>query len=46
MRIALSTVLIAFIRAALAVGPDPDQIKNLVTFGDSYTDAVGYICVP
>ena len=26
---------------ALAAGPAPGQIKNLVTFGDSYTDIVG-----
>ena len=24
----------------LAAGPAPNQIKNLVTFGDSYTDIV------
>ncbi|KAK7688808.1 hypothetical protein QCA50_008348 [Cerrena zonata] len=39
MRITLSTLLIAFVGAAIAVGPGPNQIKNLVTFGDSYTDA-------
>lgn len=26
--------------AAQHVGPQPGQIKNLVTFGDSYTDVV------
>ena len=26
--------------AAFAAGPRPGQIKNLVTFGDSYTDVV------
>lgn len=26
--------------SALAAGPFPGQIKNLVTFGDSYTDVV------
>ena len=26
--------------AVAAVGPSPRQIKNLVTFGDSYTDVV------
>lgn len=26
--------------AAAAAGPSPNQIKNLVTFGDSYTDVV------
>ena len=26
--------------AALTAGPLPNQIKNLVTFGDSYTDIV------
>ena len=25
---------------AAAVGPEPGQITNLVTFGDSYTDVV------
>ena len=40
VRITLSTLLVAFVGAAAAVGPTPYQIKNLVTFGDSYTDAV------
>ena len=40
VRITLSTLLVAFVGAVAAVGPAPDQIKNLVTFGDSYTDAV------
>ena len=26
--------------SGLAAGPSPGQIKNLVTFGDSYTDIV------
>ena len=30
--------IIAF--SAFAAGPAPGQIKNLVTFGDSYTDVV------
>ena len=29
-----------FVKAALSAGPSPSQIKNLVTFGDSYTDVV------
>ncbi|EJF59315.1 hypothetical protein DICSQDRAFT_181996 [Dichomitus squalens LYAD-421 SS1] len=33
--IALATSLVV---SALAAGPSPGQIKNLVTFGDSYTD--------
>ena len=28
---------------AASVGPAPGQIKNLVTFGDSYTDVVSLI---
>ncbi|THH26384.1 hypothetical protein EUX98_g7799 [Antrodiella citrinella] len=28
------------VQAALAAGPLPGQVKNLVTFGDSYTDVV------
>ncbi|TCD62320.1 hypothetical protein EIP91_007060 [Steccherinum ochraceum] len=32
--------VVAFAASALAVGPAPSQIKNLVTFGDSYTDVV------
>ncbi|TCD62319.1 hypothetical protein EIP91_007059 [Steccherinum ochraceum] len=32
--------LLAFAACALAAGPVPGQIKNLVTFGDSYTDVV------
>ena len=40
VRITFSTLLVAFVGAVAAVGPAPDQIKNLVTFGDSYTDAV------
>ncbi|PIL25384.1 hypothetical protein GSI_13274 [Ganoderma sinense ZZ0214-1] len=28
----------ATVLSAAAAGPDPEQIKNLVTFGDSYTD--------
>lgn len=27
---------------AAALGPDPGSIKNLVTFGDSYTDIVSH----
>ncbi|KAM5533673.1 hypothetical protein V8D89_012640 [Ganoderma adspersum] len=30
--------------SAFAVGPQPGQIKNLVTFGDSYTKIVGATC--
>lgn len=35
--IAVQSVVAA---AAASVGPHPGQIKNLVTFGDSYTDVV------
>jgi len=31
---------LAFVATVLAVGPSPGQIRNLVTFGDSYTDVV------
>lgn len=33
-------VALALAAAVLAVGPFPGQIRNLVTFGDSYTDVV------
>ncbi|KAK7685016.1 hypothetical protein QCA50_011851 [Cerrena zonata] len=39
MVLSLSFAL-AWVGVALAVGPSPSQIKNLVTFGDSYTDVV------
>ena len=32
--------LLATTSALAALGPAPGQIKNLVTFGDSYTDVV------
>ena len=44
VRIAFSTLLVAFVGAVAAVGPAPNQIKNLVTFGDSYTDIVSEQC--
>lgn len=36
------TTLVVLVAAQLAAtqGPQPGQIKNLVTFGDSYTDVV------
>ena len=42
LRQLLSTVALANVVAlsAFAAGPFPWQIKNLVTFGDSYTDVV------
>ena len=33
------------LHSAFAAGPQAGQIKNLVTFGDSYTDIVGSIPV-
>lgn len=36
------SVALAFAGFALAKGPSPSQIKNLVTFGDSYTDVVSF----
>lgn len=33
-------VPLLYAAAGAAVGPSPTQIKNLVTFGDSYTDVV------
>ncbi|KAI0077023.1 carbohydrate esterase family 16 protein [Panus rudis PR-1116 ss-1] len=36
----LACTFFAYIWLAHAVGPSPNQIKNLVTFGDSYTDVV------
>ena len=36
----VAIVPLLFAGAALAAGPRPNQIKNLVTFGDSYTDIV------
>lgn len=36
-------VLMAGGALAASVGPSPGQIKNLVTFGDSYTDVVSSI---
>ena len=33
-------VFLASVRSAYSAGPYPGQIKNLVTFGDSYTDIV------
>ncbi|PCH43141.1 carbohydrate esterase family 16 protein [Wolfiporia cocos MD-104 SS10] len=33
-------LLLAFTRLGVAQGPYPGQIKNLVTFGDSYSDVV------
>lgn len=38
-RIAIS-VLLGLALTVVAKGPLPNQIKNLVTFGDSYTDIV------
>ncbi|KAH8092197.1 GDSL lipase/esterase [Cristinia sonorae] len=35
-----SLVSLVFATISLAAGPLPNQIKNLVTFGDSYTDVV------
>ena len=40
----LSALLLASV--ALAAGPFPGQIKNLVTFGDSYTDVVSRTSAP
>ena len=42
LRLILATVILAanVVSSALAAGPSPGQIKNLVTFGDSYTDIV------
>jgi len=36
----LATLVLAYVCYASALGPKPGQIKNLVTFGDSYTDVV------
>lgn len=35
-----SLVLLGALPKVTALGPHPEQIKNLVTFGDSYTDVV------
>ena len=42
LRQALATAVLAtsLVSGAFAAGPAPGQIKNLVTFGDSYTDVV------
>lgn len=40
---ATSLTLLATLAVAKALGPSPGQIKNLVTFGDSYTDVVSDI---
>ena len=39
VRVAAS-LLLGFALTAQAKGPSPNQIKNLITFGDSYTDVV------
>ncbi|CAL1698361.1 unnamed protein product [Somion occarium] len=36
----VSFALLALVGLSSAIGPSPNQIKNLVTFGDSYTDVV------
>ncbi|PCH43140.1 carbohydrate esterase family 16 protein [Wolfiporia cocos MD-104 SS10] len=38
LRLTTLALLLAFTRLSVAQGPYPGQIKNLVTFGDSYTD--------
>ncbi|OSD00164.1 carbohydrate esterase family 16 protein [Trametes coccinea BRFM310] len=38
----LATIIGSAAISALAAGPLPGQIKNLVTFGDSYTDVDGH----
>ncbi|KAI0817008.1 hypothetical protein BC628DRAFT_1506727 [Trametes gibbosa] len=40
----LTTIILlcGLVLSALAGGPSPGQIKNLVTFGDSYTDVDGH----
>lgn len=38
----LASALLAFATPSLAVGIAPGQIKNFVTFGDSYTDSSYY----
>ena len=38
--LAIAVLAKAIALSALAAGPAPGQIKNLVTFGDSYTDIV------
>ncbi len=43
LRQLLVTALLA--HSAFGAGPQAGQIKNLVTFGDSYTDVVGSILV-
>lgn len=35
-----SLALLAALSEVTALGPHSEQIKNLVTFGDSYTDVV------
>ncbi|KAI0075536.1 hypothetical protein K474DRAFT_1708959 [Panus rudis PR-1116 ss-1] len=37
----LSILLTGLLPASIALGPDPGSIKNLTTFGDSYTDLSG-----
>ena len=37
----LALPLVASVTGVASTGPGPNQIKNLVTFGDSYTDVVG-----
>ena len=37
-----ATTLLAFVSPSIALGVAPGQIKNLVTFGDSYTDSSYY----
>lgn len=39
-KVLLPLSLLSYLTAALALGPAPQQIKNIVTFGDSYTDIV------
>ena len=36
----IALVFLGVLEEVAALGPRPDQIKNLVTFGDSYTDVV------
>ena len=36
----IALTLLGVLEEVAALGPRPDQIENLVTFGDSYTDVV------
>jgi len=38
----IASALLALVAPCLALGVAPGQIKNFVTFGDSYTDASYY----